>query len=159
MSVLDLCVLVFLVLGAFQGFKAGFTRSLVNLIGYFLIIVLAFILKNPISEFMMLHFPFFDFYGVVKGISVLNIAAYEILSFAFVFSILLILLKILMLVTSIFEKLLSFTIILGIPSKILGLILGVVKNYIIVFAVMFIVCLPNLLIKILLKNQNLRIQY
>ena len=143
MSILDIGIILFLILGGLIGFKAGFTRSLVDLVGYILIIILAFIFKNPVSEFMMMNFPFFDFYGIIKGVSVLNIAIYEILAFAFVFGILFLLLKILMLATSIFEKLLSWTIILGVPSKILGFILGVIKNYIIVFAVLFVLCLPN----------------
>ena len=40
-------------------------------------------------------------------------------------------------ITGIFEKILKMTIILGIPSKILGFVVGVIETYIIVFAVLF----------------------
>lgn len=156
MNILDLCIILFVLLGGIIGYKDGFTRTLVDLVGLVLIIILAFVLKNPVSEFLMLHGPFFDFYGLIKGVSVLNIAFYEILAFAFVFSILFILLKILTLATSIFEKILSFTGVLGIPSKILGFVLGLIKNYIIVFAVLFFLCLPNLADKEFVQNSKLK---
>lgn len=156
MITLDLCIIIFLIIGGLIGYKQGFTRALVNLVGYILIIVLSFILKNPVSEFMMMHFPFFDFYGLIKGASVLDILVYEVMAFGIVFSILLIVLKLLMFLTSIFEKLLSMTIILGLPSKILGCILGVLKNYIFVFAVLFVLSLPNFSSNEFISNSSLR---
>ena len=139
----DIIIVLFLLLGGFIGFKQGFTKALVNLVGVSVILVLSFILKDPIAEFMMLNLPFFDFYGLIKGISVLNILLYEVLAFGICFSILFIVLKILMIFTNVFEKILSMTIILGFFSKILGFILGLFKNYIIVFVVLFVLSLPN----------------
>ncbi len=143
MNLMDIGIIIFLIIGALIGFKQGFTKSLVNCLGYIVIIFLAFVLKNPLSEWLMLHLPFFDFYGLIKGVSVLNIAIYEVIAFVLIFSILLIILKVLLLATGIFEKILSFTIILGIPSKILGMIIGVIKNYMLVFVILFILALPN----------------
>ena len=44
--------------------------------------------------------------------------------------------------SGLFEKILTATIILGIPSKILGAILGVVQNLIYIFIVLYILSLP-----------------
>ena len=52
--------------------------------------------------------------------------------------------KILLVVTSVFEKILSFTIILGIPSKILGGIIGLIKNFVITFAILYALNLFNI---------------
>ncbi len=142
MNIVDIIIIAFLLLGALVGWKQGFTKSLVNCVGYILIIIIAFLLKNPLSELMMTYLPFFDFFGAIKGITVLNIALYEILAFLIIFSLLLIVLKVLMVATSVFETILKFTIILGIPSKILGAILGFVKNYVITFMVLYILTLP-----------------
>ena len=142
MNIVDIIIIAFLLLGALVGWKQGFTKSLVNCVGYILIIIIAFLLKNPLSELMMTYLPFFDFFGAIKGITVLNIALCEILAFLIIFSLLLIVLKVLMVATSIFETILKFTIILGIPSKILGAILGFVKNYVITFMVLYILTLP-----------------
>ena len=143
MNITDLVIIIFLLFGGLIGYKQGFTKSLVNCIGYIVIVVLAFVLKDPIGTFMMLNFPFFDFFGLIKGASVVNILIYEVLAFFIVFSILLIVLKFLLVATTIFEKILSMTIILGIPSKILGAIVGIIKNYIIVFVVLYVLALPT----------------
>lgn len=143
MNTIDILILIFLGFGGLIGFKQGLTRSLVSCVGYIVIIVLAFILKNPISEFLMSVCPFFDFFGLIKGLTVFNIAFYEIVAFLLVFSILLLILKILMIMTNIFEKILTFTIVLGIPSKILGMVVGVIKSFVIVFAVLYVLALAN----------------
>jgi len=46
--------------------------------------------------------------------------------------------------TSIFEKVLNMTIILGIPSKILGAIVGVIQNFIFLFVALYFLSLPIL---------------
>ncbi len=143
MNIVDVLIIIFLAFGAFIGFKQGFTKSLVNCVGYIVIIILAFILKNPVSELLMSFLPFFDFFGIIKGLTVFNIALYEIIAFILVFGILLIVLKILLIATTIFEKILSFTIILGIPSKILGAIIGIIKNFVIVFGILYIINLTG----------------
>lgn len=144
MNIVDLGIIIFILLGAFVGWKQGFTRSVVNCVGYTVIIILAFLLKNPIGDFMMMYLPFFDFFGLIKGLSVLNIAVYQVIAFLLVFMLLTIVLKFLMVATKFFETILKFTIILGLPSKILGAILGLIKNYVIVFMVLYVLTLPIL---------------
>lgn len=144
MNIIDVLILIFLGLGGLIGFKQGLTRSLVSCIGYVVAIVLAFILKNPISLFLMNVCPFFDFNGFLKFTPLLNIVFYEVIAFILVFSILLIILKILMMITNIFETILNFTIILGIPSKLLGMVVGIIKHFIIVFAILYIISMTNI---------------
>ena len=93
---------------------------------------------------MMLNLPFFDFFGLVKGASILNILIYEALAFILVFSFLMIALKLVMFTTSVFEKILSATIVLGLPSKILGAVVGMVKNYVLVFIALYRILLLGL---------------
>ena len=142
MNVVDIIILIFLGFGALIGFKRGFTRQLVSLIGIFVILVLSFLFKNPISVFLYNNLPFFNFGGIFKDITVLNILVYEVIAFFIVFFVLTIIFKLLLVVTKIFEKVLTATIILGIPSKILGAILGVVQYIIYIFIVLYILSLP-----------------
>lgn len=142
MLILDICILIFLGLGFLIGFKRGFTREIVSLVGFTLVLFLSFIFKNPISVLLYKTFPFFKFNFLIKGGLVLNILLYEVIAFLIVFFILFLLLKLLIKITNIFESLLKATIILSIPSKILGGIVGVVKHYILIFIVMFIISLP-----------------
>ncbi len=143
MNVVDILILIFLGFGVLLGFKRGFTRELVSLVGIFVILILSFILKNPISVFLYNNLPFFNFGGIFKDITVLNILVYETISFLIVFLILTIIFRILLSITKIFEKFLTLTIILGIPSKILGAILGLVQYIIYSFIILYILSLPT----------------
>lgn len=142
MNVVDIIILILLAFGALIGFKRGFTRQLVSLVGIFVILILSFLLKNPISVFLYNNLPFFNFGGIFKDITVLNILVYEVIAFFIVFFVLTLIFKILTKITKVFEKILTATIILGIPSKILGAILGVIQNLIYVFIILYILSLP-----------------
>ncbi len=144
MNVVDLIILIFIVFGGLLGGFRGFTRSLVSFVGIFAILILSFILKNPVSIFLYNNLPFFNFGGIFKGITVLNILLYEVIAFFIVFSVLTIIFKLLLIITNIFEKILNMTIILGIPSKILGSIIGMLESVIFVFIAMYILRLPTL---------------
>lgn len=143
MNVFDIVILIFLAFGALLGFKRGFTKQLVSLVGIFAIIILSFLLKNPISVFLYNNLPFLNFGGIFKDLTVINILVYEMIAFFIIFVLLTVIFKILLKVTSVFEKILKFTIILGIPSKILGAILGVIQNVIYAFIVIYILNLPT----------------
>ncbi|MDO4963064.1 MAG: CvpA family protein [bacterium] len=142
MNVVDYIILALVIIGFLIGFKRGFTKELVSLVGIFLILFLSFTLKNPISVFLYKNFPFINFGGIFKDITVLNILFYELVAFFTVFLILFVMFKILLKLTSCFEKLLTATIILGIPSKILGGLLGIIHSIIYVFISLYILSLP-----------------
>ena len=143
MNVVDIVIFIFLAFGALLGFKRGFTNQLVSLCGIFVIIILAYLLKNPLSVFFYNNLPFINFGGIFKDVSVINILVYETIAFFIIFVLLTLVFKILLKITNGFEKILKWTIILGIPSKILGAILGVVQNLIYVFIVLYILNLPT----------------
>ena len=121
-SIVDSIIIIMLLFGAVIGFKTGVIKSAVSFLGTLLIIYLAFALKNPISEFMYLHLPFFNFSGDLAGVTVLNVLIYEGLAFLICFAILEILLKVVIFASGILEKILRLTIVFGLFSKILGLI-------------------------------------
>lgn len=139
---IDIIILMIIIMGGIIGFKNGFTKQLVLFIGFFLVVILSFILKNYVSAFLFEILPFFKFGGVFKGVTVLNIALYEIIAFLITLFILLFIYRILLKITGLFEKLLNITIILGIPSKILGAIVGMVQYYVWTFIILYIISLP-----------------
>lgn len=142
MSLIDIAILILILFGALIGFKRGFTRELVDCVGLIACLVLAYLFKNPVSMFFYNHLPFFTFGGIIKGVTVLNILVYEVLAFLITFSIFRIILSVIKLVTKVFEGILKATIILGIPSKILGAIIGAIKWVIISYIVLFVLALP-----------------
>ncbi|MBR3209299.1 MAG: CvpA family protein [Bacilli bacterium] len=156
MSITDILIVLFLIAGIFAGFNDGFTKSLVKFFGTFFIFILAYILKDCISEVLMKFLPFFPFGGLIKGVTVLNIALYEFIAFLIVCSILLAIFKVLLIASSVFEKVLNFTIILGLPSKLLGIVVTVLKNYLIVFFVLLFLSLPNFSAVSVVKKSKLK---
>ena len=106
---------MFLLLGALAGFHRGVIKSLVQLIGTMCIAIIAYELKGFVANFLIEHLPFFDFGGILYCI-----------------------LNILITLSGVIEKLLKMTIVLAIPSKILGLIVGAIEGLAFAFLVLFI---------------------
>lgn len=144
MNVVDIIILVFIAFCILLGLKRGFTRQLVSLVGIFVVIILSFLLKNPISVFLYNNLPFINFGGIFKDLTVINILFYEIIAFLVVFIVLFVALKIILKITKVFEKILAITIVLGIPSKILGAILGLVEGILFSFIAIYLLNLPTL---------------
>ncbi|MDD2435052.1 MAG: CvpA family protein, partial [Bacilli bacterium] len=142
MGVVDIVIIMLLIFGAIKGFKNGLTTQLFSFVGFILVVVLAYMLKNPVSSILYSYLPFFNFDGIFKGVTVLNVALYEMIAFVALFVILYIIFQIALTVTKVFEKVLKMTIILGIPSKILGAIVGVLEYYIVIFVILYITTLP-----------------
>ncbi len=148
MSIVDaLIILMILAFGA-KGFKNGVFKQLVTTVGFVIVVVLAFYLKNPIAEFLSLHLPFFTFGGTFANVASVNILLYQLIAFLVVTIILEAILKILIKITGIIEKILKFTIILGIPSKILGFIVGVIEGFVVTFLILFFLRQPGFNLKI-----------
>ena len=142
MNVADIIIVIALVLGAIGGFRAGVIKKTADFVGIFLVIILSFYLKNYLSVIMYENLPFINFGGFIKGIEAINILFYEVLAFIIVFSLLMLILKIVLMLTGLIEKILKATIILSIPSKILGIVVGAIEMYVYVFLVLVVITLP-----------------
>lgn len=142
MDITILIILILLIIGGIVGYKRGATRELISLVGIFLVLILSFILKNPVSVFFYKHLPFFNFGGSLKGITVVNILFYEFLAFLVVFGLFYLLFRLLILFSNMFEDLLKTTILLGIPSKVIGAVLGVIEVYVYIFLIIVVLKSP-----------------
>ena len=108
----------------------------------FIIVILSFTLKNNLSTIMYENLPFFSFGGFIKGIDAINILLYEIIAFLIIFAALYFILRAVLVVTGLIEKILKATVILSIPSKILGIFAGILESYVYIFIVLVILTLP-----------------
>lgn len=142
MQIVDIIIVLMIILGAVVGFKQGFIKKTTSFLGTFLVIVIAYSLKNPISVLMYENLPFFNLGGIIKGIGVINILVYELLAFLVVACALMFILKIIIGLTGIVEKLLKMTIFLSIPSKILGIFVGALEHYVYIFLILVFLNLP-----------------
>lgn len=147
LSITSVIIILFILLGGVIGFKEGAIKKTASIIGLLLVVILSFILKNHLSVFFYENLPFIDFWGVFKGIQVLNILFYEMIAFLLIASVLMIVYKIIIALTGLIENILKATIILSIPSKILGFFVGMLEAYIWIYIVLFILTLPIFNIK------------
>ena len=148
MSLIDILILVILVSFAVIGFTRGVFKSLVAFVGFLIIIVLAYLFKNILGDLFITTLPFFKF-SIGDGSVVMNIILYQTIAFIIILIILGIVYRILLTVTGIFEKILRITIILGIPSKLLGLVVGALEGFIIVYLALFFLTQPYIKMDIL----------
>jgi len=134
MSITDAILILFLGLGAVAGFKRGFFSETISFVGLVLVLVLAFLFKDIVADFLVKYLPVLSF-GPFKDAQVLSILLYQFIGFLIVFGILAGILRFILTITNLFELVLKFTVILGVPSKILGALVGVLEAYIIAFLV------------------------
>lgn len=154
LGIIDAIILLVILLGGIIGFKEGVIKKLTSVVGLILIVILSFTLKNYLSVYFYENLPFFDLWGVFKGIQVLNIVFYEMLAFLIIASVLTIVYKVLLGVTGIIEKILKATVILSIPSKILGFFVGLIESYIWVYLFLFVFTLPVFNIKEIYESKT-----
>ena len=141
-SLVDVIIILMILMGAIVGFKNGAIKEGTKFIGLFLVIVISFILKDKLMIILYENLPFFDFFGVIKGLDAINVLFYQLVSFLIVFALLMFVLKVILVVTGLIEWLLKLTIFLSIPSKILGLFVGMLEYYVYLFIILYILNMP-----------------
>ena len=141
-NIVDIIIIIFILLCGVVGYKRGVFKQLVLCVGLILIFYLAYKFKDPVGEFFLLRLPIFDFPSLFKGVVTLNIIVYQTLAFVLILAILLMVFDFILSITGLFEKLLKITIILGIPSKILGFIGGLLEGYVVAFVILFFLTQP-----------------
>lgn len=137
MNIVDVVIIMGLLLGGVTGAKNGFFKQSVVLVGTILCFVLAWIFKDFIANFLSYTLPFFNFAGPFEGLTSLNIVMYQLIAFMLLLFLFTAVLVVIIRMTGVFEKILKMTIILGIPSKILGFVVGIIEAYVILFAILF----------------------
>lgn len=153
-NLVDAIILLIILLGGIIGFKEGVIKKLTSVIGLVIVVILSFMLKNHLSVIFYENLPFFDLWGAFKGIQVLNIVFYEMLAFLIISSVLTLVYRLILGITGIIEKILKATIILSIPSKILGFFVGLIENYIWVYVFLFVLTLPVINIKEIYESKT-----
>ena len=142
MNIYDVGIVLFLILGFIIGFKHGVIRQLVSLIGIIIIFIIAFLTKGIIGNFLCTHLPFFNFIGPLEGLTTLNIIIYQLIAFLLIFIILLFIFFIIVKVSKVLEKVVDLTIILWLPSKLLGGLVCLLETYILIFILLVFLSVP-----------------
>ncbi len=156
LNIVDIIIIILIITGLSLGYSRGFTKEVVCFAKFALALIIAFLFKNPLSKIMYQILPFFEFGGIFKGLTAINILLYELIAFLLVLGILMIIFRMLLLATTIFEKILNTTFILGLPSKILGMLVGGIHYFIISFILLFAISLPIFKASDILQDSKLK---
>lgn len=147
-SILDIALILILFMFAVGGFRKGAIKEAVSLVGIVAVFVIAFLFKGVLGNLLCKFLPFFDFAGNLEGVTVLNILLYQLVAFIIIYSLLFSVYIIVVKISSGIQKLVNMTIVLWIPSKIIGALIAFVTGYIVIFAVLLVLLIP-------LKDSNL----
>lgn len=138
MNIFDIVIILLILLSGVTGLKQGLLKSGINLIGTILIYIIAFKMKNGIGLFLCKVCPFFKFDGYIT----LNILIYQLIAFVLIASVLFSIFAFILKLTGIVQKLIDLTVILDIPSKIGGFIVGLLEGYVVMFIIILILSVP-----------------
>lgn len=138
MNIVDYIILVILILSAVKGFRQGLIPSIVNFVGVFLVFIIAFYLKTPISSLLYQNLPFLSFGGIFKGVIGVNILFYEVMAYGLTIILLGIVFGILKKISIGIQRLLNLTILLNLPSKIIGALIGILEGILFSFILLYI---------------------
>ncbi len=142
MNILDIAIILILVMSAIVGFKRGAIKEIVSLVGIIIVFVVAFSLKGVLGNVLCKWLPFFNFAGSLEGVRVLNILLYQLIAFLIIYSLLFSIYMIVVKISGIVQKLVHMTIILLLPSKIIGGIVALITGYVMVFVVLLALLIP-----------------
>ncbi len=142
MSILDVGIILLLIMFLISGFKKGIIKSAVSFMGFILIFVIAFIFKGYVGNVLCKYLPFFNFSGSLDGVISINILLYQFIAFFLIYLILSGVYSIILKLSGVLQKLINYTIILLIPSKLGGAVVSLIEGYLIIFALLLTLMIP-----------------
>ena len=146
-SLVDLIIIMIISLGGIVGYKNGAIKEGTKFLGFFIVVIISFLLKDKLMIAMYENLPFFNFFGFIRGIDSINILLYQLIAFLTIFIALLFILKVFVVLTGLAEVLVKMTVFLSFPSKLLGATIGVIEFYIYIFIILYVLNMPFLNLK------------
>lgn len=137
MKISEIVIIIIILLGALIGFKKGAIKEIFELVGTISIIIIAYLLKGYLASLLIKLLPFFNFKGYV-GLYSINFLIYDVISFIIIFVLLYCILNILINLAGFIDKLINLSVIFALPSKIIGLLLGMVNALVFIFLLCYI---------------------
>ena len=141
-NILDIAIILILIMSAIVGFKRGAIKEIVSLVGIILVFIVAFSLKGVLGNVLCKWLPFFNFAGNLEGVTVLNILLYQLIAFLIIYSLLFSVYMIVMKISGIVQKIIHMTVILWLPSKLIGAVVAFITGYVMVFVVLLALLIP-----------------
>lgn len=141
-NIFSVVIVLLILLCGVLGSKRGILKELVVIVGTIVVFAIAFIFKDFLASIFCTYLPFFNFKIPLGNLISLNIIFYQLIAFLLIVIVLRLVLQILIDVTGIFSKIINATIILALPNKLLGFVVGLLEGYILMFIILNVVAIP-----------------
>ena len=138
MGIVDAIILVLLFIGILDGIRKGALKTVVELVGSILVVVLSWIFKGTVANVLINRLP------VIGKNPAISALIYHIIAFVILLILFALIYRIILGISNFIEKVFDATIVLGIVSKIIGGILGFIKAYVFIFIALFILSIFNI---------------
>ena len=142
MNVLDIALVLVLIMSAIVGFRRGAIKEIVSFVGIIIVFIVAFSFKGVLGNVLCKWLPFFNFAGNLEGVIVLNILLYQLIAFLIIYSLLFSVYMIVVKISGIVQKIVHMTVILWLPSKLIGAVVAFITGYVMVFVVLLALLIP-----------------
>lgn len=142
MNYFDIIFGIILIVFGITGYKRGFFRETLNLVGLIAILYISFLFMGPIGDILLKYLPFLSLSIIGVEMEALNIFFYQVIAFIVLSVILYIVLEFVLTVTGLLSKIMGLNKFLRLPFRILGAVAGVVGGYIILFLVILAIGIP-----------------
>lgn len=142
MNVIDIILILLFVMFFIVGFKRGVIKETASIIGVVVMFIVAFLFKGYVGNLLCTFLPFFKFTGSLEGLVAINILIYQLIGFLVIYGLLYSIYAIVLTISKVFQKLVDMTLVLLLPSKLLGGLFSLLKCYIIIFVIALVCMIP-----------------
>ena len=132
-NIIDVLIILFLGIGLFVGYKRGAIGMLIGLVSTILVFYLSYYFRKPLASFLYTNMPSINIGNGFENVFSISILFYNVIAFIILFVIFSTAFGIIIKVGNLFSKVIDHSIILTLPSKIIGMLIGLLESYIFCF--------------------------
>lgn len=142
MNYFDIIFGIILIVFAIGGYKRGFFRETLNLVGLIAILFISFLLMGTVGDMLLKYLPFLSLSIIGVEMEALNIFFYQIIAFIILTIVFYVIWEFVLTITGILSKIIGLNKFLILPFKILGAVAGLIGGYIIIFLLLLAFGIP-----------------
>lgn len=136
--IISLIIILVFISDIVTGYKKGFLGTTLKFLKSVVALLFAYLFKSKLGTYLSINLPFFNLKGIFKGMDIVNVLIYELIAFIAIFAIVSLILKIIIDMFNIEEKLYSLIVRFHIPNNLIGGIFGGLKSIVVIYFVLSI---------------------
>lgn len=142
MNNISVAIVLIIISFGLLGLKRGALKEAVIVFGNILVIAVAYFFKDMLASYLMNALPAYKINSVLGHLSSLTIIFYKLIAFLALMIVFHFLLRIIINLSGLLGKIMDATVILLLPNRIIGFILGILEGYVLMFIVLNVLMIP-----------------